>query len=84
MSDDMTVNSGAGKGSKYRPVDKKKYDENFDKIFRNKEYCECDKEGTCFAMVCYNSCKCNAKDKDGNICYASNEQMGIGVKNGKD
>ena len=29
--------SEAGKGSKHRPVDQKKFDENFDKIFGKKE-----------------------------------------------
>ena len=28
--------TGAGKGDTYRPVDKKKYDENYERIFGNK------------------------------------------------
>lgn len=31
------VNREAGKGSKQRPTDKKKFDENFDRIFGNKK-----------------------------------------------
>ena len=28
---------GAGKGCRYRPVNKKKYDENYERIFRKKD-----------------------------------------------
>jgi hypothetical protein len=31
------VNGQAGKGSTYRKVDKKKYDKNYDMIFKNKK-----------------------------------------------
>ena len=31
------MSNGAGKGSRYRPVNKKLYDENYDKIFGRKK-----------------------------------------------
>lgn len=34
----LDINNMAGKGDKPRPVDKKKYDENFDRIFSKKSY----------------------------------------------
>ena len=33
----MVMVAHNGKGSRLRPVDKKKYDENFDRIFKKKE-----------------------------------------------
>lgn len=36
MSDKTVKSTGAGKGDKYRPVNKKKFDENYDEIFRKK------------------------------------------------
>lgn len=33
------MNGGAGKGDKYRPVDRKKYYENYDRIFGKKKEC---------------------------------------------
>ena len=33
----MSGKHGAGKGSRYRPVDQKKYDENWDKCFGKKK-----------------------------------------------
>jgi len=33
----MSVKHSAGKGSKYRPVNQKKYDENWEKAFGNKQ-----------------------------------------------
>ena len=36
MSDKPQKSTGAGKGDKYRPVNKAKYDENYDAIFRKK------------------------------------------------
>jgi hypothetical protein len=42
--------SGAGKGDAPRPVDKKKFDENYDTIFRKEEKCN-------------NKCKCKDKNK---------------------
>lgn len=36
MSDKQSKSTGAGKGDKYRPVNKKKFDENYDEIFRKK------------------------------------------------
>jgi hypothetical protein len=35
----MAESNGAGKGDKYRPVDKKKYDANWDKAFGIKHVC---------------------------------------------
>ncbi len=34
------MKSGAGKGDKYRPVDRKKYYENYDRIFGKKKECQ--------------------------------------------
>jgi hypothetical protein len=34
------VNGNAGKGDKYRPVDRKKYYENYDRIFGKKKECQ--------------------------------------------
>jgi len=45
--------SGAGKGDAPRPVDKRKYDENYDAIFRKKE------EGG----DCGKKCKCERRRK---------------------
>ena len=44
------INSSAGKGDSLRKVDKAKYDENYDAIFRKKDKCE-------------TNCKCNPKKK---------------------
>ncbi len=32
------MSNGAGKGSRYRPADQKKYAENYDRIFRKKDW----------------------------------------------
>lgn len=37
VTNDSMVKGQAGKGSKYRPVDQKKYDENWEKAFGNKK-----------------------------------------------
>lgn len=51
----------SGKGDTYRPVNKQKYDENYDLIFRKKENtskCKCKNESKC---MCNNGCKCKRK-----------------------
>lgn len=42
----MTSRHPAGKGSRYRPVDKAKYDENYERIFRGKSPRESDFQRT--------------------------------------
>jgi len=37
MAKNKSIASGAGKGDAYRPVDMKKYRENYDKIFGKKK-----------------------------------------------
>lgn len=40
-----------------------------------RDECEFDKNGICYAGVCYSNKKCNAKDKKGNPKYCSNEEV---------
>jgi hypothetical protein len=37
--------------------------------------CQFDKNESCYAYVCYSSQKCNARDKNGNPCYATLEEI---------
>ena len=39
------------------------------------EPCEFEKNNICYALICYTSQKCKAKDKDGKIRYADTDEI---------
>ena len=46
------------------------------------EKCEFDKEGICYATVCYSSQKCGARDKNGSPKYSDNNEKATSLRKG--
>jgi hypothetical protein len=45
----------------------------YEQMERRKLMCSFEKDGLCYALCCYGSTECGAKNKDGSINYAETE-----------